>query len=439
MKVLTLQSGDIKESFEIDQDVLTTSDVEFNKITGNGILTLECEEELFIDFDNAKAYGGLVSNIDNHDDNFDTITGQQVYSIGMNMDSNCDGVIDNYKDGNASFSAAHRFYQGSDRSFEGGYDIDTIVGGIIGACNNNNDINAVGKTLSAVNFGFYSDVYFSGSSTNGTHNVNNVLISGTLESRYHNVTNGVVRNIMLWAYNDLGLGIDNNPTFMPKVGDENYVILNESVYPIVMRADNSKMIFGAGDDAEIYYDGTNLVINPKAVGSGSLDLLGDLKINTGTNTKLISEELVFDLDALVTGLEVSIPIINATAYSNMPEVVNFPYLVGFYDRIAVLDNSEAGASEIFFSTIDFTNNASIVADFTNSRFLTNWDWCPQDDETYDLGGSGNQWKDLYLSGSIKVGGTSAVADGIYTVGIGSTQNGTITTKGGIITAIQEAI
>ena len=32
-----------------------------------------------------------------------------------------------------------------------------------------------------------------------------------------------------------------------------------------------------------------------------------------------------------------------------------------------------------------------------------------------------------------------LADGTYTVGIGSTQNGTITTKGGIITAIQEAI
>ena len=36
-------------------------------------------------------------------------------------------------------------------------------------------------------------------------------------------------------------------------------------------------------------------------------------------------------------------------------------------------------------------------------------------------------------------GTPPVADGTYTVGIGSTQNGTITTKGGIITAIQEAI
>jgi hypothetical protein len=41
--------------------------------------------------------------------------------------------------------------------------------------------------------------------------------------------------------------------------------------------------------------------------------------------------------------------------------------------------------------------------------------------------------------SYKAGGTAAVADGTYTVGIGGTQNGTITVKGGIITAVQQAV
>jgi len=44
--------------------------------------------------------------------------------------------------------------------------------------------------------------------------------------------------------------------------------------------------------------------------------------------------------------------------------------------------------------------------------------------------------------SYKAGGTSPVADGTYTVGLGtpvSGQNGTITVKGGIITAIQEVM
>lgn len=37
-----------------------------------------------------------------------------------------------------------------------------------------------------------------------------------------------------------------------------------------------------------------------------------------------------------------------------------------------------------------------------------------------------------------VDGVAHVADGTYTVGKGSSQDGTITVKGGIVTAIQEA-
>ena len=290
-------------------------------LTINGLLTLDCETELFIELDNTKAYAGLVSNLENTIDRFDTITGQIIYSIGMNMDNNCDGVVDKYKDGNASFSIAHRFYQGSNRSFEGDYDIDTIVGGIVGACSNSNDIDASGKTLSAVNFGFFSDVVFDGASTNGTHNVNNVLISGTLESKDHNVTSGTVRNIMLWVYDDLGLGIDTDPTFIPKAGDENYVILNESVYPIVMRKDNSKMIFGAGDDAEIYYDGTNFVIDPKVVGSGFLEVLGDIRTETGTGTSFFTGE--FDFAPTLAPGAIVLPTIN---FTNSNAIGLSPYL-----------------------------------------------------------------------------------------------------------------
>lgn len=42
-------------------------------------------------------------------------------------------------------------------------------------------------------------------------------------------------------------------------------------------ADNQPAFFGAGLDASIYYDGTNLAINPKVVGSGILDVLGTLQ------------------------------------------------------------------------------------------------------------------------------------------------------------------
>jgi len=41
--------------------------------------------------------------------------------------------------------------------------------------------------------------------------------------------------------------------------------------------DNFKTYFGTASDASIYYDGTNLIINPKVVGSGILDILGILQ------------------------------------------------------------------------------------------------------------------------------------------------------------------
>ena len=43
-------------------------------------------------------------------------------------------------------------------------------------------------------------------------------------------------------------------------------------------SDTTKLKFGAGADASIYYDGTNLVVNPKEVGSGVVSISGDLTV-----------------------------------------------------------------------------------------------------------------------------------------------------------------
>ena len=47
-------------------------------------------------------------------------------------------------------------------------------------------------------------------------------------------------------------------------------------------ADNKKLILGDGQDSSIYYDATNLIINPKEVGSGYLSVLGD--VDLGANS-----------------------------------------------------------------------------------------------------------------------------------------------------------
>ena len=49
--------------------------------------------------------------------------------------------------------------------------------------------------------------------------------------------------------------------------------------------DNIKVLFGTGSDAPIYYDGTNLIINPKEVGSGVLSVLGDISIGKSIKVK----------------------------------------------------------------------------------------------------------------------------------------------------------
>ncbi len=47
---------------------------------------------------------------------------------------------------------------------------------------------------------------------------------------------------------------------------------------IVQRADNQYYYVGAAKDAYITYDGTNMIINPKVVGSGNLKISGDVNI-----------------------------------------------------------------------------------------------------------------------------------------------------------------
>ena len=46
---------------------------------------------------------------------------------------------------------------------------------------------------------------------------------------------------------------------------------------LALPTDSAGILLGAGSDASMYYDGTNLIINPKLVGSGILDVSGTLQ------------------------------------------------------------------------------------------------------------------------------------------------------------------
>lgn len=122
-----------------------------------------------------------------------------------------------------------------------------------------------GHTLTTTSYGNYSQVVLGGIETDGT--INRTAYGWYLELMTNfNPTNGsstaygvyldlnsVARGTIWGFYNN----IDTAHNFLGK--------------------DNVKSYFGAAQDASITYDGTDMVINPKEVGSGILDVLGTLQ------------------------------------------------------------------------------------------------------------------------------------------------------------------
>lgn len=62
-----------------------------------------------------------------------------------------------------------------------------------------------------------------------------------------------------------------------------YAAADESYFSGTQMDDNMKHVLGTGRDAEVYYDGTDFVIDPDVVGTGVLDLRGGLKVDSITN------------------------------------------------------------------------------------------------------------------------------------------------------------
>lgn len=128
----------------------------------------------------------------------------------------------------------------------------------------------------------------------------------------------------------------------------------------------------------------------------------DLKVVTGTNTSFETDELTIDLGALIPDLEITIPILKATSYSNDPGSLPFPYAVGVYDRLGVFAQGTFDNPEILFAYPDFSNSASIGADLVNNYIWVNWDFAPADDNDWSLGTDTLRWLNGYFLGDINI-------------------------------------
>lgn len=64
--------------------------------------------------------------------------------------------------------------------------------------------------------------------------------------------------------------------------------------------DNEKIVMGTGNDAEIYYDGTNLVVDPKAVGTGVLDVKGSITLEASSALNVAGDAILSDAAGTMT-------------------------------------------------------------------------------------------------------------------------------------------
>ncbi|QGH73065.1 MAG: hypothetical protein [Siphoviridae sp. ctCJE6] len=91
--------------------------------------------------------------------------------------------------------------------------------------------------------------------------------------------------------NGTNIGVWYHPTMSSTPVAEYAFKADRSI--IALKSDGStgayaggRAVFGAGEDAEIYYDGTDLIIDAKLVGSGAVDIESELEVddlNTGGN------------------------------------------------------------------------------------------------------------------------------------------------------------
>ena len=163
--------------------------------------------------------------------------------------------------------------------------------------------------------------------------------------------------------NKIGLYIENSVAFD---GIDNLIGIKidklttgTNNYGIMLNGDGTgaDLVLGAGQDAKIYYDGTNLIIDPKVVGTGYVSINGSIKFNDNTGIRL---------GTAPTG--------DATIYYNGTDLIINPQLVGSGHVIlnspkTTTGDPVGGEGKIYWNTID--NVIKMYADGA-WRTITSW-------------------------------------------------------------------
>ena len=287
------------------------------------------------------------------------------------------GTLDDYTDGFAETTIMNGYWFNDLATYSGTGNLILNHYAIQGIVNSSPTYNSTGYTATINNYGLYSYIGNNLTLTNGDATITNY-------GAYFTVNQGAGGG----TYTNYGIYIDINADSAASYG-----IWDASGKDWILDADNQAILFGAGQDASIEYDGTNLVVNPHEVGTGGV------KIITDTNTYFLTEYVDFDLSIFVEGLVTTIPVLNGTSYSTMPELFPVPYATGIYDQLFIIDKSENDSPRITFTSLDITHSGAIGMNIETGYAWVNWDWCPDEDETYSLGHSDLRWIDGCFSGT----------------------------------------
>ncbi len=118
---------------------------------------------------------------------------------------------------------------------------------------------------------------------------------------------------------------------------------------IQLTADNNILKFGTGEDAHIYYDATNLVIDPKVVGTGYLSVLGDISVVKSTISG--SQVVAYRAITALRTLDATDYFIDCNANTF---VVTLPTAVSITGRVYIIKNTGTG-----IITVDTTSSQTI--------------------------------------------------------------------------------
>ncbi len=210
--------------------------------------------------------------------------------------------------------------------------------------------------------------------------------------------------------------------------------------------DNIELDFGTGGDVELSYDGTNFILNPAVVGSGTLKYRGstldldadsrailfgtglDAGISYDGSDLILAPALVGTGDVKITGGSLHVVDNEATVYGTGEDatitydgsnLLLQPAVVGTGDvQIAggslniITDNESItmGSGEdatLLYDGTDLQVNARAVG---TGDMVVKGDILPQADSTYDLGSTGVRYAEAYtdaldVTNNIVVGGT----------------------------------